>query len=247
VHARFYAPDVRASGELVSLSSDESAHLTRVLRLKTGAAVRAFDGRGHEFEAVVDTASSRGVRLRIGEAREPAPERRTPVTLIQAVLKGDKMDEVVRDATTLGVAAIQPMVSARCATSIAALERGRRRDRWTRVAVSAAKQCGRAVVPAVLQARSIGDVLGALTATEQEPALMFVEPGAGAGQRLHDVPSSHPRRAAILIGPEGGWHPDEIAAACQRCRMVTLQGPTLRADAVAVVALTALLARWGEF
>ena len=71
------------------------------------------------------------------------------LTLVASVLKGDKMDDVVRDAVMLGVAAIQPVVSERSETSMAAMARSGRVARWQRIAVSSAKQCGRAVVPPI--------------------------------------------------------------------------------------------------
>src|SRR5262245_54097552 len=89
--ARFHAPDAHATGALVALPAEEGAHLTRVLRLRAGDAVRVFNGGGREFAAVVEHAAKASVRVRIGVALEPAPERRVAVTLAQAVLKGDKM------------------------------------------------------------------------------------------------------------------------------------------------------------
>jgi 16S rRNA (uracil1498-N3)-methyltransferase len=247
VHARFYAPDAHATGDLVALPDDEARHLTRVLRLKAGAAVRAFDGRGHEFEAVVEDASARGVRVRLGAARSSAPERRTPVTLAQAALKGDKMDDVVRDATTIGVTAIQPVVSARSETALETLLRGRRRDRWERVAVAAAKQCGRAVVPRILAPCALTDLWSGIDAASSPAAFMFVEPGGSAdAMRLRDLPQEAPESALVLVGPEGGWTVEEIAASRDRCRAITFRGPTLRADAMAVVGVTALFTRWDE-
>src|SRR5215212_3144382 len=64
VHARFYAPDAHTPGDLVTLPEDEGEHLTRVLRLKPGDALRVFNGLGSEFDAVVDEAGKRGVRVR---------------------------------------------------------------------------------------------------------------------------------------------------------------------------------------
>ena len=248
MHARFYAPDASASGQIVTLSDDEGAHLARVLRLRAGDAVRAFDGRGHEFEAVVERAAARSAQLRLGAPRAAAPERRVAITLAQAVLKADKMDDVVRDATMMGAAAIQPLLAARSEVSSASLVRGRRQERWQRIAIAAAKQCGRAVVPAVspaltvleLSERSDRDARSADT-------IMFVEPGAAShGARLHDIPSAAPVAATVLIGPEGGWTADEIRMASSSWRLVTLCGPTLRADAMPVAALAALFARWDE-
>ncbi len=83
------------------------------------------------------------------ERAVPAPETRVPATLVMCVLKGDKMDDVVRDAVMLGATAIQPIVSERTEMGSAALARSRRVERWQRVAVSSVKQCGRAVVPPV--------------------------------------------------------------------------------------------------
>src|SRR6188472_2052782 len=151
VHARFHAPDAREPGQVITLADDEAAHLTRVLRLQVGAPVRVFDGAGLEFDAVVETTSKRGADIRLLTPHQAVAEPRIRVTLAQAVLKGDKMDDVVRDAVMMGVAAILPLITARTEVSPAVLERGRRRERWQRIAVMSAKQCGRAVVPAVLE------------------------------------------------------------------------------------------------
>src|SRR6185295_5481908 len=112
-HARFFAPAAHATGDRILLPGDEAEHLTRVLRLSTGATVCVFNGRGAEFEAIVETIDREGVRVHVGAPSTPAPEPRIAITLAQAVLKGDKMDDVVRDAVMLGVAAIQPLVTAR--------------------------------------------------------------------------------------------------------------------------------------
>src|SRR6185503_10691245 len=97
---RFFAPSMDPGDELVSLPRDEGQHLTRVLRLGVGDTVSVFDGRGREFLA-------REVRVTLMSRVEPAAESTVAITLGQAVLKGDKMDEIIRDAVMLGVAAVQ--------------------------------------------------------------------------------------------------------------------------------------------
>jgi len=249
VNARFYVPDAKSAGDLAALPEDEAQHLTRVLRLKAGDSVRVFNGRGREFNAVVERAAKGGVRVRVGTRREPAPEPRVAVTLAQAVLKGDKMDDVVRDAVMMGVTTIQPIVTTRTEVSLATLQRGRRRERWERIAISSAKQCGRAVVPAILNPKSLEPAGHALPAMRlSAPVLMLVEPGAMSdGVALGDLDLAAPETATVIVGPEGGWTPEELAAALTSCRLITLGGRTLRADAMAVVALAALFARWREF
>lgn len=244
--ARFFAPAAGVPGDRILLPVDEAEHLTRVLRLSTGDRVRVFNGRGAEFDAVVAAAGRDGVCLTIGNPCTPAPEPRVAITLAQSVLKGDKMDDVVRDAVMIGVAAIHPIVTARSEISIAALTRGRRRERWERIAVSSTKQCGRAVVPAISDAREFN----AATIADSFPPPIFtlVEPNTSAGVSLADLETTTiPQRATLVVGPEGGWTAEEVQMAATRGTLVTLGRRTLRADAMALVALAAMFARWGEF
>ena len=134
---RFFAPALDPGDELVALPRDEAEHLLRVLRLGVGDTVAVFDGRGHEFLARVTQAARRDVQLQLLSRVDAAPESPVHITLVQAVLKGEKMDDVVRDAVMLGVHAIQPLVSRRSETSIGALLRGARPERWRRVALVA--------------------------------------------------------------------------------------------------------------
>ena len=234
---------------MIALPAEEGQHLTRVLRLKAGAPIRVFDGRGHEFDARVEKAGKSEVLVAVGAARAAATEPRVAITLAQAVLKGDKMDDVVRDAVMMGVAAIQPIVTARTEVSPATLQRGNRRERWQRIAVSSAKQCGRATVPEVRAAVAFDVIPAALAGlTLPDPGLMFVEPAASTeAVALSDLNATAPREATIVIGPEGGWTEEEVRRGAAACRLITLQAATLRADAVALVALSALFAVWKEF
>lgn len=228
------------------MPAEEAEHLSRVLRLGVGASVQVFDGRGHEFLAVVESVAKSEARVRVGAAVSPAPELPIALTLAQAVLKGDKMDDIIRDAVMLGAVALQPLLTARAEVSAATLERGRRRERWQRIAVASVKQCGRAVVPVVHEPRSLDDVLQESGGGGPERAtLMLVEPGAALeASGVRDLEGDAPRHVTLLIGPEGGWAPQEIAAASRACQMVTMGGITFRADAAPSIAIAALLARW---
>jgi 16S rRNA (uracil1498-N3)-methyltransferase len=250
VNARFYAPDAEGGGQLLALSEEEGQHLTRVLRLKEGAPIRLFDGRGREFEAVVDRVSRNKVLVSVGPQQPPtAPEPRVAVTLIQAVLKGDKMDDVVRDAVMMGVSAIQPTVTARSEVKLSTLARGNRKERWEKIAVASAKQCGRATIPEILEPcdfTRIPPALGELALPG--PMMIFVEPSATImAVSVHDVEREPPSQALVMIGPEGGWTPEEIELTSMICLPVTLGARTVRADAMTVVALSALFTVWREF
>ena len=241
---RFFAPSLDPGDETTVLPKDEAEHASRVLRLGVGETVAVFDGRGHEFLARILSAARLDMRVQILSRVEPAPESPVAITLVQAVLKGDKMDDVIRDGVMLGVAAVQPVVTKRSETTVAALVRGARLERWRRVGLASVKQSRRAVVPEIRTPLAFEHYLD-----EPPPALrlMLVEPSAGAKaeplSRLRDAPV--PWDAALVVGPEGGWTGTEVAAAEGRgVRLVTLGPRTLRADAVAIAAISILQFLW---
>jgi 16S rRNA (uracil1498-N3)-methyltransferase len=243
---RFFAPSLDPGDETVTLPREEAEHLTRVLRLGAGDTVAVFDGRGHEFVARVTSAVRRDVRVQIVSRVEPVAESGVALTLAQAVLKGDKMDDVIRDAVMLGVSAIQPIVTRRSETTVAALMKGARVERWRRVALASVKQSRRAVLPEIRMPLTLEVALG-------EPAaalrLMLVEPAASADVEpisvLQRAPA--PADATLFVGPEGGWAAEEwTSAAAHGVRLMALGPRTLRADAVPIAAISVLQFLWGE-
>ena len=247
MHARFYAPGLSVDSQVVDLPREEAEHLSRVLRLRVGDPVRVFDGRGREFSGKVDRVGRTAATVTLDEEVTPAPEPFVRLTLVQAVPKGDAMDRIVRDATMLGVAAILPLASDRAEVSVGRLEASGRVDRWQRIAVASVKQCGRAVVPAILQPETLEGCFGRIDAARRfllaEPGLLPA--GARSVRTLSGEPA--PASALLIVGPEGGWTPDEVELARQaECTPLTLGPRTLRADAAAAVAITALLCLWGD-
>ena len=242
---RFFAPSITAGDEIVTLPRDEAEHLTRVLRLTIGDTVSVFDGRGRECLARVISTEGREVRVQVLSPIEPAAEPAVSLTLVQAVLKGEKMDDVVRDAVMLGAFAIQPIVTRRTETSVAALLTGARPDRWRRIALAAVKQSRRAVLPEIRSPLSFEDLLDAPPALR----LMLVEPTVSTDVEPMSALAESPRPAAVavLVGPEGGWTEEECTAARGRgARLMTLGHRTLRADAVPVAAISVLQYLWKD-
>jgi 16S rRNA (uracil1498-N3)-methyltransferase len=237
---RFFAAEA-AADVLVRLSADESAHLTRVLRLGPGAMVIVFDGAGHEWDASVAGAQPNAATLERHSPRNPAPEPRVSVTLAVALLKGDQMDAVVRDATALGVTAVRPILSAHVVVPARAWKRAGAVERWHRVAVASAKQCERAVIPAILPIAAYADVWRDVT---DQMRVLCTEPALPSGSPASLLPP--PRSALVCVGPEGGWSAAEVALArAGDARILTLGPRTLRADLVPAVALSALWTHWG--
>jgi 16S rRNA (uracil1498-N3)-methyltransferase len=239
---RVFVPDVQSGDGEIALPSAEAHHLGRVLRLGEGAEIRVFDGRGHEYVAEVTSVTRQAMRIRVLTPVETAPLPRVALTIVQSVLKGDGMDGVVRDGTMVGVAAIRPVVSERTTVKAALLARAH--ERWQRVALAAATQCGRARLPAIAQPVPLAAWMQEIG---EGPVFLLVEPAVAAGAlRLRDlVAQPTPAAATLVIGPEGGWTPAERdAAVAAGCTPLTLGPLTLRAESVPLAAAAALLALW---
>jgi 16S rRNA (uracil1498-N3)-methyltransferase len=243
---RFLVSDVDPRASLVTLPTDETHHLTHVLRLGQGAEVSVFDGRGREWLGRVASTGRRGAIVELVRETVPLVEPSVRVTLAVGLLKGDQMDAVIRDAVMLGVSAIVPMTSAHVAVS----KRAQARDaaeRWRRIAVSSAKQCRRAVVPVISPVTAFGSVL---VQGGFDGKLIAVEPAANSPQgEPHGRGRAVPPRlgtALLLIGPEGGWSSEEVEQATRAGAVRLDLGPrTLRAQSAPVVALSSLWTIWG--
>ena len=246
---RFYAPDAGRSGQTVDLPRGEARQLAHVLRIRPGALVRVFDGGGREFSARVETVGRSAVTVHTLEPHAPAREPAVRLRLALAILKGRATDTVVRDATMLGVTAIQPLQTARSRPAPegapAAVER------WRAIAVSSAKQCGRAVVPEIAPAASFMQFAMQFAAASGagEQRILLVEPALPAPYESIRVLAGRPAPAAatIVVGPEGGWTDGEMdAAAAAGFMPLTLGARTLRADAAPAAAITVLQHVWGD-
>jgi 16S rRNA (uracil1498-N3)-methyltransferase len=257
VHRFTITPERIAHGR-VAFDRDESHHLSRVLRLRSGDTVLAADGTGHEYTVRLETVGARATGTVLGVATRET-ESPVQITLVQSVPKGDKMESIVRASTELGVAQVVPVLTAR---TVVALEPGRWRDRarrWQRVAKEAAKQCGRAVVPTVNVPRPLADVLA-----RDEPADLrlclwegaMTVTGLGGEQArppgttlAASLPPTLPPAARIhlLVGPEGGLSQGEVESAQARGWTIVGVGPrTLRAETAGPAIIAVLQARFGD-
>lgn len=232
-------PGLDPSGDEVVLPPDESHHLARVLRLHAEDDLIVFDGLGRAWRARIAVSDHRRSTVRLGNALPPDTEPRVPIVIVQAVLKGEGMDTAVRDVTMAGASRIVPVIAERSQVRLASLERSRASQRWMRLAIASAKQCGRARLPIIDPPRGLVEWLA-------DPfdgiRLLLAEPGASAGppRGLRDVlPGRRSGAIACIIGPEGGWTVDECQSSLDAgCIAVSLGTMTLRADAAGLVALS---------
>lgn len=225
------------------MPASESLHLARVLRLGAGAAVEVFDGRGAMVRGTVLRATPSSSLIAVDGPATAQPEAPWPLAVCTPLLKGDAMDVVVRDATVLGAAQIVPVATARTNVPVRRAESGRLHERWHRVAVAAAKQCGRARLPEISEVRSLCEVLHA-PSWQQWQRRLLVEPSLDCGS-TQVAPQHAP--LVVAFGPEGGWDAAEVREASAAGWTPWSLGPfTLRAEQVTLAALTVVRYVWTQ-
>jgi len=237
---RFHVPEA-APGARVSLPEHSAHHAREVLRLRSGATVRVFDGEGREYEATLDRVSRQGVELRLGSAVAPRSESPLRLVLALSPLKGDRMELVIQKATELGVSEVWPVVTARTDAAARPALHGSRTERWEKVASGAAEQCGRAVVPRVAPTLTFDGLLA--EPFEGERLVLLETPGQ---RPLAAIPE--PGRAVlVLVGPAGGWEPNEVGRLeAAGFHAVGLGPRVLRSETAAVTAVVMAQTLWGD-
>jgi 16S rRNA (uracil1498-N3)-methyltransferase len=241
---RFTITPDQVAARHVAFDRDETRHLARVLRLRPGDVVLATDGAGRQYtvrlESIGDLATGTVLDVAARSAESPLA-----LTLIQGIPKGEKMDAIVRAVTELGVARVCPAVAERTIVALAGDRWGERARRWQRIAKEAAKQCGRTVVPAVATPRPLADWVA-----DAEPAdlrLCLWEDEARSLGPLLDSLASRPVSARVIVGPEGGLAPAEVAHARLRGFVTASLGPRILRTETAGPAVVAILqARFGD-
>ncbi|HTV19644.1 MAG TPA: RsmE family RNA methyltransferase [Polyangiaceae bacterium] len=220
------------------LAAALARYVTRVHRLRIGDRLALFDpAASTEADAELVDGPAPDVWCRV-EALRPSGYRALPIRLIQGLGKADKPDEVIRAATALGAARVTLVHTDRSVARLPGERAAGRLERWHRIAVEAARQCGRGNIPELDGPRELGEVL----------------PGEGAALRLMLAPDAEPlferlaawdtsRQVELLIGPEGGFDDAERSAAVAAGFLPASLGvTTLRTELAAVAALGALVA-----
>ncbi len=231
-------PEAVQAGAITIDRPEALRHLLRVLRIRVGDRLECFDGAGRTYAGpVIQCAPTAVVMMITEEAQEPAT--RMAITLAQALIKADRFAWVVQKATELGVARIIPLETQRAVVRAPTARSGVKQGRWQRIAAEAAKQCGRATVPQVDPPSRFAAVIAGLPS--QPCALM---PTLAVPSPLLRDAADAVRRAdavTVLIGPEGDFTPEEVAAAQQAgARAVSLGPLTLRSETAAIAVLALL-------
>jgi len=243
--ARFFIEKKNIRDGRAAISGAELDHMRKVLRLAPGDSVVLFDDGGFEHEGRIVAYTGGGAEIAIEKSHRPERESPLAITLAQALGKGDKFDLVVEKATELGVAAVVPFVCRRTVPKLDGDAAARREERWRRIALAAAKQSGRTRVPEIHKLADFPALVAHHWSCDQKVLFWEGERGRGLKRLREETPRLD--SIVIVVGPEGGFTPEEAAlASANGFHTVGLGRRILRTEtaAIAAVALAQLL--WGD-
>ncbi len=237
---RIYLPRPLDAGDACAVTDDQTRYLQSVLRMQEGDPLIVFNGSDWEFDAVVGRTPAGALALEIRNKR-PVPRDEIEITLCQAIPKVEKMDGIIRHATELGARRIIPFRAARSIPRWPAAKGPEKRERWRKIAVEAARQCGRIDVPEIGEIASFAGMLG----SARNGALRLIpweeEASRGVREVLRDPRHDGMKGFHLVIGPEGGFSREEIDQAHRAGFLtVSLGRRVLRVETAALAVLAIL-------
>ena len=228
------------TGDRIALTDSEAHHLLRVVRAKGGDTVAVFDGRGRDALARVEHDAHGAVVLRVINASDVVRSG-IDLTIIQAVPKGRRMELIIEKGTELGVRTFVPVLTARGIVRPDATGGDIRIQRWQRIAVSAARQCGVGVVPSVRPWRSLAEALDEETGVGLFLVGSLRDDARPLREVLAEAKAGKPERVTFLIGPEGDLTDTELDTAVQYGAVPVSFGPLIfRVETAALYAASVI-------
>lgn len=242
---RFFTQDITETGGCIT--GEDAKHIAKVLRMKVGDELTVCDTKGRDYDCMIEEIRAGEVRLKVLSVAPSQSEPDVRAHLYQAMPKADKMETIIQKAVELGAASITPVMTRRCVSRPDAKSMDKKLVRYNRIALEAAKQCGRGVVPPVLPLLELPQALEQMQRTGC-PILFYENATAPAKQVIAKARESGKElEIAVLIGAEGGFDEDEVALAREHgCHILSLGKRILRCETAPLAALTILMYETGN-
>ncbi len=224
------------------ITGDDAKHIAKVLRMHTGERLVACDTMGKDYDCVIAELSDKEVALTVERVYPSETEPTVKVTLYQAMPKSDKMELIIQKAVELGVSTIVPVQTKRCVSRPDAKSMAKKLERYNRIAMEAAKQCGRGRIPQVLPMLDYSEAIAAMKADDR--AFLFYENSTSSFRKeLEQGVSS----VSIMIGAEGGFDEAEVEQALAAgVASLSLGKRILRCETAPLAALSIIMYETGN-
>ena len=226
----------KIEGEALLLDGERARHIAKSLRMKTGDMLTVTDGSGADYGCMIEEITKDTVRLKVCYQQACSSEPSCAVTIYQGVPKGTKLEDIIQKCTELGMVRLVPTLTKRCVSRPDEKGAAKKNARYQKIALEAAQQSGRGVVPEIAPQLTLKQ---ALSEDKSDVKIVFYE---GGGAPLKDLVAPEVRSVSVYIGPEGGFEEEEVAlikSAGGVC--ATLGKRILRTQTAPVAALSCIM------
>ncbi len=225
---KFFVNNSDISGDKIYLDGENMHHLVNVLRCKINEEVTVSDSSGFDYTCIIDSISKENVILKITDKMKSAAEPLVKISLFQGLPKGDKLSLIVEKCVEAGVYEITPVNMSRCVSRLTPKDFSKKKERFEKISMSAAKQSGRGIVPSVNDLITLKEFLE----RAKDYDLVVFPYEEAKGYTLKDaVKGFVGEKIAVIIGPEGGFSEDEVKLIeSYKIKPVTLGSRILRTE-----------------
>lgn len=232
--AWFFTDNVPSCGSCI-LTGENAGHISRSLRMKPGEHITLCTEDGRRHECVITSITKTDVTVDILSSTECEQEPDVEISLYVAMLKGDKMDDVIQKSVELGVHDITPVMTSRCISRPNEKALKGKIERWQKISINAASQSRRGIIPKVNPLKNIKE----LDLSSYDISIIFYECG---GEKIRDIIKSDHKKIALITGSEGGFEEEEIESLRRKnVKVATLGKRILRAQTAPIAGMTAIL------
>ena len=243
---RFFVEKIVSTADFLSIAGKEARHIVNVLRMKKGETLIIMDGKGQLFESTIEALDYKEVKVKITKSIPPLPSPPIEIRLGQALIKSNSMDYLIQKTTELGINSIHLFHSERAVIRLKPAHLTNKTDRWMEIMKSACKQCGRATLPNLNPPLPFETLLKNTPDKKTLKILVWENEDRTDLKKLLRSMSPLPHIFAI-VGPEGGFTPDEIDLAREAgFHIISLVNRVLRAETAAISLISIIQYEWGD-
>ena len=228
-----------------SITGEDAKHIARVLRMKNGQPLTVCDTKGYDYACIIEGITEEQIDMKVLSRSPSVTEPNVSVHLYQAMPKADKLELIIQKAVELGVNSITPVMTRRCVSRPDAKSMKKKLERYNRIALEAAKQSGRGIIPQVNPLLELDQALGQM----QQSGCPFLTRRSSdlATAPARQLLQSATGKIAILIGAEGGFDEDEVERAkVAGCSILSLGKRILRCETAPLAALSIIMYETGN-
>ncbi len=243
---KFFVTRDKITDREIIIDSEDAKHIKKVLRIGVGDTITVCDGGGTDYTAKISDINENCVICEVLNSHKCETEPGIKITLYQGLPKASKMDYIIQKNTELGICEITPVAMSRCVVKLENKKAEEKKtERWQKIAVEAAKQSGRGIIPTVNMPLTFDEVINSV----KDYDLVFAPYECEEEMRLRDIVEANldAKNIAFIIGPEGGFDPVEIEKLKDAgIKTVTLGKRILRTETAAEAVISMLMYGYNE-